>query len=260
MHNPIRSKFHQRLVLGFALFLTMSTAIWGAWDAPESAQNDLRAVWQRVQQSGAYTFDADVTQTDTPQASVLNAGRQNRQTKLHLEGQTDIPAGTLHLRMWSGGGSVQLPNSAAEMQVDGQTAVMRQGNGPWQEVDDFSGLFAPDGDFLGYTRAATNVVRHAPEVVATALGNVKITRYTFDVDGRAFALQMHAQMRAQAIRNGLPATAQVELPQVYAEMEGQGELWVGADGLPLRQLIRLQFPPNRHDFASAAAIGGFFRL
>ncbi|MCB0086451.1 MAG: hypothetical protein KDE54_00930 [Caldilineaceae bacterium] len=254
MHNPNPAKQLQRLVLGFALFLTMSTAILGAWRAPKSGQSDLNAVWQRVQQAGAYHFSADVTQLDTPQASVLNAGRQSRQTKLHLEGQTDISAETLHLRLWSGGGSVQLPNSAAEMKVDGQTAMMRQGNGPWEEVDDFSGLFAPGGDFLGYTRAADNVVRHAPETVSTALGNVAITRYTFHINGRAFALQMQEQMRAQATRNGLPANVQVELPKIYAEMEGEGELWIGADGLPLRQLISLQFPPNRHDFASSAEI------
>ncbi|MCB0100152.1 MAG: hypothetical protein KDE46_30680, partial [Caldilineaceae bacterium] len=126
MYTPIPSKFHQRLVLGLALFLTTGAALLGAWDAPTSAQGDLSAIWQRVQQAGAYHFRADVTQLDTPQASVINAGRQNGQTKLHLEGQTDINAETLHLHLWSGGGSVQLPNSAAELKVDGQTAVIRQ--------------------------------------------------------------------------------------------------------------------------------------
>ena len=43
----------------------------------------------------------------------------------------------------------------------------------------------------------------------------------------------------------------LDLPQMYAEMEGEGELWVGEDGLPIRQLIYLQFPNTASDQVEA---------
>ena len=90
--------------------------------------------------------------------------------------------------------------------MTGDQAQARQGGGAWEDIDDFTGLFAPGGDFLAYTRAAEDVVRHAPETRTTPLGSVDVTRYTFDIDGRSFAIQMREQMRDQAMREGLPAS------------------------------------------------------
>ena len=53
---------------------------------------------------------------------------------------------------------------------------------------------------------------------------------------------------------GLPATIQLELPKVYADMTGTGELWVGADGMPLRQRFALQFPEDQHNYQAWAGI------
>ncbi len=50
----------------------------------------------------------------------------------------------------------------------------------------------------------------------------------------------------------LPPGASLDLPKTYAKMTGEGELWVSADGLPLRQILRLQFPPGQDDQESRA--------
>ncbi|MEZ4560619.1 MAG: hypothetical protein R2854_29995 [Caldilineaceae bacterium] len=57
----------------------------------------------------------------------------------------------------------------------GSTATRRarQGSGAWEEIDDFTGLFAPGGDFMAYTRAATDVVQHPPALRSTPLGEIR---------------------------------------------------------------------------------------
>ncbi|MCB0111651.1 MAG: hypothetical protein KDE53_37265, partial [Caldilineaceae bacterium] len=184
---------HPRAVRLFTLLLVLTATVFSLprWlHAVPSAQRELDAVWQRVQQSGAYRFSADVTQTNTPQATVVNAGRQSKITSLYLEGQTDIQAESLHLTLWSDGGSALVPESGLEVRVEGDSAQARQGNGAWEEIDNFIGLFAPGGDFTTYLGAATNVARQAPEMRTTPLGAVRFTRYTFDIDGRAHARRM----------------------------------------------------------------------
>ncbi len=136
--------------------------------AQRSAKQELDEVWLRVQQSGAYRFSADIEQTTTPQATVANAGRESKQNQLYLEGENDLQAETLHLSLWSQGGSVLDPNTSLEIRVDGDQADARTQHGEWEAIDNFTGLFAPSGDFLAYTQSADNVVRHAPELRNTA--------------------------------------------------------------------------------------------
>ncbi|MDX1417341.1 MAG: hypothetical protein R3293_24255, partial [Candidatus Promineifilaceae bacterium] len=131
--------------------------------------------------------------------------------------------------------------------------------GAWEKIDDFTGLFAPGGDFLTYTRAAENVVRHAPETRSTAIGEISFTRYTFDINGRRYAEQMRGQLKDQAVREGLPPGMQMELPRVYVDMTGTGELWVGADGLPLRQQFSLTFPETKDNYVTTAEIAVDFK-
>ena len=42
----------------------------------------------------------------------------------------------------------------------------------------------------------------------------------------------------------LPAGVTLETPAVYAKMEGTGELWLDADGLPARLIINLDLPSD----------------
>ncbi|MCB0162481.1 MAG: hypothetical protein KDD83_30295, partial [Caldilineaceae bacterium] len=84
--------------------------------------SDARAlddVWARVEQAGAYRFSAHVSQTLAPQANAVNAGRQPSTRGLYLEGRTDRADQTLHLTVWSEGGSVGVPASGVEFKVEG---------------------------------------------------------------------------------------------------------------------------------------------
>ena len=213
------------------------------------APDPVAAAWQRVQQRGAYRFDSDVVQTTTPSASVANIGRSSREQRLHLAGQHDLRSNSTQMRLWTAGGSVLQAESGIEARVVNGTAQLRRGDGTWQDAPGLSETVAPTGDLLGYLAAVRDVQGHAPESRA----GVAFTRYTFRVDGPAFARavrdQLEAAMRAQG---QLAAGARLDVPAYYAQMAGHGELWVGADGLPLRQILRLRFPEQRGEMLAAS--------
>ena len=68
----------------------------------------------------------------------------------------------------------------------------------------------------------------------------QIVRYRFDIDGREYAeLQRESQTRYMIEKEGMPANMELELDMRYVGMEAYGELWVDANGLPVRQMITM---------------------
>jgi len=202
-------------------------------------RSGLAAAWERAREAGSYRFAADVVQTRVPLATVGNVGRQSRQDAFYIEGQTNLPARALDLTLWSDGGSLLDARDGVEVRVEGDRALVRRGAGSWEEIDDFTGLFAPGSDFMAYLAATRDVVERGRETRA----GVTFTRYTFEIDGRRFAAHMRDQMQRHLLEEGeLPPGVSLELPRAYLGMSGEGELWVGEDGLPLRQILHLDFP------------------
>jgi len=198
----------------------------------------LRGVWQRVRAAGGYRFSADVVQR--AEADGPGGARPER---LYLEGAADLVGESFQLRLWRGGGSAAAPETALQLEVDGDQARARQGLGPWQPMGDAGEAFAPGGDFLAYLAAARDVRRHAEEARTTPLGTRAFTRYTFQVDGPRYARFMRQRLTERLARRGeLPPGATAALPEAYAGMRGTGELWVGTDGLPIRQVLDLRLP------------------
>ncbi len=77
---------------------------------------------------------------------------------------------------------------------------------------------------------------------------VTFTRYTFRIDGQSYATYLRDQMEKHLAAGGeLPPGVDLDLPKQYVNMTGDGELWVGADGLPMRQILHLYFPPRPDD-------------
>lgn len=201
----------------------------------------IAAAWRQVQRAGSYRFTADIHQTLTPLPTVRNVGRETKVEALHLEGETDLRAGTLGMTFWSGEGSVLDPASGVEVRVAQDRAYARRSGQDWQEVPNFVGALAPLGDFSAPLVAARDVVEHEPEV----RGGVALTRYTFRIDGPAYAAYVRDQLEAHLTRSGeLPPGVSLDLPEQYVKMTGDGELWVGNNGLPLRQILHLTFPPG----------------
>ncbi|MEA3342286.1 MAG: hypothetical protein U9R15_20155, partial [Chloroflexota bacterium] len=203
-------------------------------------QNTIAAVWNRARESGVYHFSADVRQTTAPLSTVRNVGRASKEQAIHLEGETNLPDRQLHLTLWSQGGSVLNAASGVEIKVEGERAYGRRGAQDWEEINNFTGLFAPQGDFMAFLSAAKDV-RSIPN---PQFPNSP-TRYTFRIDGHSYAAYLRDQMERRLTETGeLPTSVTLDLPKQYVDMTGTGELWVSADGLPVRQILHLHFPPT----------------
>ncbi len=211
------------------------------------------AAWERVRQAGSYHFDVDIIQVTTPLATVTNVGHTSTRRAFFMQGVTDLHAETMQMRLWPEGSSVLLPGEGVEMRVEQGKAYARQHNQDWEAIDSNPGAFAPGGDFLGYLVAARDLRTAGRETRTLPTGEtVSFTRYTFTINGPALAMQMRERLARQLTERGeLPPGIALDLPKQYADMTGTGEMWVASNGLPLRQILHVQFPPHREQYTSA---------
>ncbi len=226
------------ITIFFLLLLTIRPLT--LWAEPDSRA--LKAAWQQANDIGEYQFITEIIQVTHPLPVLSNAGKSSQTERLYIEGGANITAETMDLKLWSEGGNAQLGQGAIELQVVNGRTLGRVNNEEWQEVDNVTDFFAPNSDPFHFLNAAENINQLAPQTQA----GMPITRYTFDINSDTFARQMRQQMEAQLAREGnpLPPGIQLDVPRLYTDMTGHGELWVSNDGLPLRQIIQLQFPDS----------------
>ncbi|MGD8905182.1 MAG: hypothetical protein PVI67_16595, partial [Anaerolineae bacterium] len=207
--------------------------------------------WEKARRAGSYEFSADIVQTVTVPPTVLNVGRESSQQRFHLEGATDLLARRLDMSLWSQGGTLLESGTGTEVRVEGDRAYARGGGQDWQEIPNFAGALAPNGDFMAFLAGTRDVVEEGTETRA----GVSFTRYTFQIDGPRYAAYVREQLQASLAREGgLPPGISVELPAEYQGLSGEGELWVGGDGLPLRQILHLVFAPDEDGQQTAADV------
>jgi len=261
MHSfSTRLPFSRRGLIVLTGLLMGGLLLLSQWCPPVTAAatrlttvDPVTAAWQKVQAAGSYHFTSDILQKTIPVASLVNVGRGSRSDALYLEGQNDLRAQRLELTLWSQGGSALNVDSGVSLRTEGGKTYTRRGDDPWQESDNFTESFAPQGDFLSYLAAIRDVTTGATET----RGGITFTRYTFTMDGPAFAQYMHEQMIAGLRAKGAPPNVQLDPPAYYRDMTGTGELWVGANGLPVRQLLTLHFPEQNEERVEAAITVNF---
>ncbi len=249
------------------MLITLACAPGAAADGPTgSPEQTVRRAWEAARDAGAYRFASDVVQTTRPAPALSNVGRSITRDELHLEGSVDLPARSLEMRLWTDGGSVANPATAAEMRIQGEAAWTRQPGGSWQQVEDFTGGFAPNGDFLSYLAGIKNVKRD--DVMrddmsgqdADSSFSSQASRFTFDFDGPAFADYMRDQLEQYLREKGeLPAGLYLDSSRTYQEMIGQGEVTLDdarPDGssLPQSLSIHLVYPPDDNNQRAEADI------
>lgn len=256
-------KFHraQSQITRWILALCAVGALLG-WMAHPSMTNaatvdPVTAAWERARAAGSYHFTSDVTQMTLPLATLTNVGRASRTEKLYLEGQNDLKAEKMELTLWSDEGGVLNAASGLSIRSEGGKNFARRGEGEWQEIDDFTGSIAPQGDFMSYLAAVKDVQPQPAE----SRGGIRFTRYTFTIDSPRFAAYMRQQMEtALRARGELPPSLRLDAPAYLRDMVGSGELWVGEDGLPLRQILTLQFPAQQDEQVHSQIVVDFSKF
>ncbi|RMG65780.1 MAG: PKD domain-containing protein [Chloroflexi bacterium] len=205
---------------------------------PAPAQR-LREAWELARALPAYRFTADIQQNTLPQADPRTVGQAGRQQRAYLEGEARPAAQSFTVRILDEAqAALAAPgqmHNATELEVTPTYARARRGEGEWQTLEDFSLELAPGNDWLSPLAAARNV-RPLPD---------EPNAFQFEIDGEAFAALVQQAAARRALRAGaLPAGAQLTLASRYADMRGEGVIWLNAHGLPLRQRLSVRFAPD----------------
>ena len=215
-----------------------------------ATSNPVVDAWEKARAAGSYAFASDITQITIPTAKLTNVGRTSRTEQLYLTGQSDLRANRMEMQLLTESGTVLQAQSGTSIKIEnGKSYVRRGATGDWQANDAVAmESFAPQGDFMSFLSAVRNVQAQAPETRGPADQRIAFHRYTFDIDGQRLALAIHEQTEAAMHASGeLPPTMHLEPSPVLRDLRGTGELWVGENGLPLRQILHLQFPEQRDD-------------
>ena len=232
-------------VLGLLLLAPSLRADTGS-DAVERA-------FERARAAGSYHFSSDVEAVTAPIASARTAGTSSQTDHLSLEGTADLDDSQTEFTMWTGARSAD--SSVAFRMVDGITE-QRRGDGPWEPSSSGTPGFTPRGDQLSFLLGAADIVDLGP------VPGIDATRYGFDLDGTEFAAAMTREMTTSMRDDGmLPPGARVAIPEQYRDMTGSGELWVDrSSGLPLRNELTVQFPPQADSVVTAHITTDFSRF
>ena len=238
---------------------------------PLSSSQQLQAAWQAATAIGRFHYQTQVLQTTHPTVSLQNAGRQVKTKQMRVEGAIDLPGERMALQLHTSQGGQE---RVTELKVEqGQAFGRLDPHSEWTPLEQATALFAPGGDPLGFLVAAENVkqgrlgdweiqrlgtleqslnlpISQSPNnLLEQALPSAylaTLTRYTFDLNGVKYAEYMRGQMAETLRRKGeLPNNVNLAPVRAYVDMTGSGEIWVNAAGLPVRQMINIQFPPEQ---------------
>ncbi|MCP4543086.1 MAG: LamG domain-containing protein, partial [Chloroflexi bacterium] len=230
----------------------------------------LKQAWEYAADVGVYRYQTDVLQTTHPTEKLVNVGRSSKIDRFSVVGMMDRPNDTMQMRIQADG-TIELKV------VEGVSYGRVNSQDEWTQVENQSDFFAPGGDPLGYLNAAENI-QEAKDMgqdagsgepdLETALANphsvlgTAYSVYTFDLNGPKYARFMRDQMEEHLRRTGeLPLNMNLELARTYIDMQGCGEIWIDAEAnLPVRQVIHLEFPPERGalEWVSANITTNFF--
>jgi len=209
-------------------------------DSPPSPEDVVRQAWQRARELGEYHFATRMEETSYPAPTVANVGKSSRKETLYIEGDVDLSQHLVQMKLWPGDGRLSNPNGVAEMRFERGHSYFRVVGGQWEEAEDYSYMdVVPGDDALAYLVAAKNI----REIGTETRADVTFTRYSFTLDGPAFASYMRQQLENQLREKGeLPPGITLGLSDRYRNMAGKGELWVDEDGLPLRMILHVEYP------------------
>lgn len=197
--------------------------------------NAVEKARQLAQDSGAYSFIANVDEVLLPRATPLTIGQSDERINWRIEGEVMLP--DFSLMQIKVEGKMSQPPPVTIVQ-DGDESYVQVGD-ERKTLDSFTGIVggAATQDFLNYLKAAINIHALEPEWE----GDEQFSRYAFEIDNQKFA-QYTRQVMARQLQGQIPAGMQITIPEYLLSMVGTGELWVDSAGLPRRQVLDIDMP------------------
>jgi len=203
------------------------------WLGAETAATEVFDAWQRARDAGSYRLVADAEQTLHPRALPELVGHTDSAVDMRLEAEAHLPdRAMITLRVEADGSNI----SPVKLYRLGDTVLMSE-DGHLRQVQDPSNAGLADADYLGYLAGAVDIER------ATDPSQPKVAHYVFRLDGARLAHYQTERLQEQLRASGqLPEGAQLEATGALANAVGDGEIWLDSNGLPMRQIIRLELP------------------
>ncbi|MEM7345968.1 MAG: hypothetical protein AAF485_17145 [Chloroflexota bacterium] len=261
--NPV--KFYISL---FVAGLTI-LYLWPSFVAanPLTTQQHLERAWKLANDIGVYTHRSEIFQTSHPTPRLENAGRSPKTERMITSGFVNLPQGEMHLTLDGLGGN----QPAVEMKVEAGKAYGRhEGIEEWTVLEDSGQVISSGGDPLGFLVAMENVQAIDDDEAVQTLGSDFTTsefvtpeaykRYTFEINGAKYAQYIADQLEAQLQQSGeLPAGLNLGMAEQYMSMKAHGEIWLDEAGLPVRQVLHMEFPaePNAYEWHEAEVVTAF---
>ncbi len=243
MHHFIRQYGSILFPVVFILALLVSSGSSRTANAEElPPAQAVQAALDAARQASAYRFNAHVEQHVLPRALPSNIGKQGSKLIMNLEGETI--GGERTRLQWYVGESPQQDAPTAQILMDGNEAYIGK-DGRWIRVEEPLGAAAPAADSLTFLDAITAVERLPDVQTAAGMG----TRYAFAIDGPAYA-EMMRERTQKLLSQDMGIEVQVKADQTYWKLQGNGELWVGSDGLPQRLIVDLLMPEVTDNYDS----------
>jgi len=242
-------------VIGLALL-----SLWFTFTAamPRTPGQQLNRAWRLANDVNSYSYRSSAIQTNHPSARLDNAGRSSLERQIWAEGIVDRPNKTMTMKLSLGANQQPIELKIENGQAFGKTEYQDE----WVAVDNPADVFAPNGDPLGYLTAAENIQylgsgQAASNIVFDSSQSPlsdSYQQYTFDINGVKYAGYMRQQLEETLRANGeLPAGVSLRLADQYINMKAYGEIWIDTNGLPVRQVIHMEFPTEQGDYNNVEA-------
>ncbi|MEM7127834.1 MAG: LamG-like jellyroll fold domain-containing protein [Chloroflexota bacterium] len=250
-NRQARDRDKQSNIPIFALMALILVLIASAFNLPTqiaaaiSPYQQLVQAWTKAGDIGRYDYRSTAQQITYPAPALANIGQPPKKDNLAAQGQFDNLADELSFTFWLDGSFN--PDTAIDVRSDGEKTWSRQGQGEWEEVQDVSGTFAPNGDPLAFLNGMRNIQDAGPDIRAFPNADIELVfhRYTFDFDGQAFGRYIVLETAENMRQKGeLPNGIQLDIPAVYAQATGNGEIWLDEAGLPARLKIDIDYGPQ----------------
>lgn len=230
--------------LGVVLTSVLLATLSGGDRIVVAQEDPLGTAWKKARDADTYRFDAEVSGIVRPLAE---PGAPGEGFLLALQGAVDGPRGA-RMRLWGEGGSMARPDEAVELLVvDGKAYVNR--NGEWEETEANAGSGTLNGQFLVYIQAARDVQPLEP----VERGGATYRRYRFTLDGERYAQILFEEM-LDTVRGQAPPGVELQPSEELRATEGEGEVWLDAEGYPARLLLQVTMPRVNRDFGSRSEI------
>ncbi|MBX7213993.1 MAG: hypothetical protein K1X39_08295 [Thermoflexales bacterium] len=199
---------------------------------PTDADRTLAAALALARTAQAYRITADADQTLVPRAVPGMAGQQDQTLAVSLDTEVSGPDQSRTTLAFDPGRVTGIPTLRPVTIVRDGERLFAESNGARTLYRNESPLLIPTDNLFDFANAAA----HPRLLDPTTVDGSVYQRVGFDLDGQ----RLVAQLEAAAKRNN--PNAVFSAADSLRNATGSGELWIGADGLPARQLIELELP------------------